>query len=266
MFRAAVIGALIGFDMDALVFEAIAELRQLITKASAARMLEEYFKVLRSGCAESSFRALDRARLLEIITPELKSAPETLWDSLAAIDRYRQRFPSAPAEMTNAILVGSLLHPIGLLNRPLAQRGASVDAEHAERVSFGALPVARKDLDRMHQVLQTVPRLSDPALPPRVARGLPHRPSFQDALTWFEIYGGDAAIVDHWKAQHVQRPHAHGHGHPQHGRGHPPQRHPVPHPQHAGGPHQPADQHEQHAHPRRRRRRRRRGGPRAPQA
>ena len=267
MFRAAVLGARLGFDFDPLVIEAIAELRHVIAKASAARMLEEYFKVLRSGCAEASFRALWRMRLLELITPELKSPPEAFWDSLAALDRYRLQFPAAPAELTNAVLVGAMLFPVGLLNRPRPDRGAADADEHPERVSFGALPVARKDLDRMRQVLQTLPRLSDPALPPRVARGLPHRPSFPDALTWFEIFGGDAALVAHWKAAKVHRPHAPHHG-PRRGHGHGPQpaghgaddgRRHAEHP-HAH-PHTPGHGVEAH-HPRgrRRRRRRRRGG------
>jgi poly(A) polymerase len=63
MFRAAIFGARLGFDLDPLVIEAMAEQRHLITKASSARMLEEYFKVLRSGFAEPSFRALGRTRL-----------------------------------------------------------------------------------------------------------------------------------------------------------------------------------------------------------
>jgi tRNA nucleotidyltransferase/poly(A) polymerase len=261
MFRAAIFGARLGFDLDPLVIEAIAELRQLITKASSARMLEEYFKVLRSGFAEASFRALGRTRLLEHITPELKSPPDAFWDSLAAVDRYRQRFPSAPASLTNAVLMGALLHPMGLLNRPMPDRG-SREEEHPERVSFGTLPVARKDLDRMRQVLQTVPRLSDPALPPRVSRGLPQRPSFPDSLTWFEVFGGDAATVEHWKAQHAARPHSHGHGQPRHApadHGH--RRHAQPHV--PGAPHQTA--HGDDAGRPRRRRRRRRRGPRAPQ-
>ena len=95
MLRAAVLGARLGFDLDALVVEAIAELRHLITKASPARLLEEYFKILRSGSAEASFRALERVRLLELMTPELKSPPEALWDSLARLDRYRQQYPVA---------------------------------------------------------------------------------------------------------------------------------------------------------------------------
>jgi poly(A) polymerase len=256
MFRAAVLGARLGFDLDILVIEAIAELRHLMAKASPARMLEEYFKVLRSGYAEASFRALGRMRLLEIITPALKSPPDQLWDSLAAIDRYRQQFPAAPADLTNSILVGALLHPIGLLGKPMPDRGTHDDVEAedspADRASFGALPVARKDLDRMRQVLQTVPRLADPALPPRVARGIPHRPSFSDALTWFEIFGGEAALVQQWKAAKVSHVH-------QHRRPDPHKAHPPDHAPRTGQP-------EAGDRPRRRRRRRRRGrGPRAPQ-
>src|SRR6478736_7285347 len=72
MFRAAVFGARLGFDLDRLVLEAIAEHRGLIAKASPARLLEEYYKVLRSGAAQASFEALGRVRLLELITPELR--------------------------------------------------------------------------------------------------------------------------------------------------------------------------------------------------
>ena len=266
MFRAAVFGARLGFDLDPLVVEAIAERRHLITKAAPARMLEEYFKVLRSGCAEASFRALARLRLLELITPELKSPPDALWDGLAALDRYRQRFPSAPLELTNPILIGTLLVPIGALNRRLPDRGTARE-DNPERVSFGALPVARKDLDRLRHMLQTLPKLTDPALPPRVARGLPGRPSFPDTLTWFEIFGGDATVLEQWRAQKVSRPIHWPHGHGQRrGPGHgarPGSRH--------AGPVETGHGHSPHGHShttdgpdgaRRRRRRRRRRGPR----
>jgi poly(A) polymerase len=242
MLRAAVLGARLGFDLDVLVIEAIAELRQLILKASPARLLEEYFKILRSGWAEASFRALARVRLLELMTPELKSPPEPLWDSLARLDAYRRRFPASPPELTTPVLMGSLLVPIGALNRRMPDRGAGGPGgreEHVERVSFGALPVARKDLDRLRQLLQTLPRLTDPMLPPRVARGLPHRPSFLDAVTWLEVFGNDSSAVERWKAARAAATAHHQHHPPAHGE--------QPAPADAAG------------HQRRRRRRRRRG-------
>jgi tRNA nucleotidyltransferase/poly(A) polymerase len=211
MFRAAIFGARLSFDLDPLVVEAIAAQRHLITKASSARMLEEYFKVLRSGYAEASFRALARLRLLELITPELKSPPAALWDALAALDRYRLRFPSAPLELTNPVLIGTLLVPIGALNRRMPDRGAAREGD-MDKISFGALPVARKDLDRLRHMLHTLPKLTDPALPPRVARGLPGRPSFPDTLTWFEIFGGDATVLEQWQGLKVSRPASASHG------------------------------------------------------
>ena len=220
MLRAVVFGARLGFDLDPLVIEAIAEHRALITTASPARLLEEYFKILRSGHAEAIFHALGRARLLELITPELKTPSNEFWTSLANLDAYRQRFPTAPAELTNTVLIGSLLVPIGALSRarPIERDGRP----HGERVSFGILPVAKKDLERLRQLLTLAPRLVDPQLPPRVARGLPGRPAFSDAVTWLEITGEAPDAAARWRALRVERP-AHppsGHGrHPHHSRG-----------------------------------------------
>jgi poly(A) polymerase len=202
MLRAAVMSARLGFDLDPLVTEALAEHRALILKASPARLLEEYYKILRSGYAEATFRALGRVRLLELMTPELKSPSSALWDSLARLDRYRLQFTEPPADLTNATLIGALLVPIGLVHR--RPPGSPVDDPRADRVSFGVLPIARKDLERLRQVLQLTPRFTDPNLPPRVSRGLPHRPSFSDALLWLEIFGDAPDAVQQWKQAKAQ--------------------------------------------------------------
>ncbi len=195
MLRAAVLGARLGFDMDALVTEAIAEHCRLIAQASPARLLEEYFKILRSGCAEASFRALSRVRLLELISPELESPPPSLWDSLAKLDKYRQRFPDAPPELTNPVLMSALLGPIGAL-----ERGRRDSSGRPERVHLGILPIARRDIERLHQMMTIAPRLVQPELPPRLARTLPQRPAFADSLTWLAIADHAADAVEHWKA------------------------------------------------------------------
>ncbi len=206
MLRALVMGSRLGFDLDALVVEAIAEQRALIASASPARLLEEYYKILRSGYAEATFRALRRARLLEHITPELEEPPEALWDSLARLDRYRQLWPAAPPSLTNTILIGALLAPLGALDRPEIHRSGA--GERGDRIRFGILPVARRDLDRLWQIMQVLPRLTDPALPSRVARGLVHRPAFTDALLWMEIFGDAPDAVAEWKRmqQHTRPP------------------------------------------------------------
>jgi hypothetical protein len=45
----------------------------------------------------------------------------------------------------------------------------------------------------------------DPDLPVRVARGLPHRPSFAEALTWLEIFGDAPEAIDRWKTARLHR-------------------------------------------------------------
>jgi poly(A) polymerase len=196
MLRAAVFAARLGFDMDPLVTEAIAEHRGLILKASPARLMEEIYKILRSGAAEASLRALGRVRLLELMAPDLNAPAEDVWDSLARLDRYRQQFPAPPPELSTVVLIGALLMPLGLLRRHVPHTGPD---GRGDRFEFGMLPVPRKDVERLRHMLQLLPRLTDPNLPPRVARNLHHRPAFSDAVTWLEIFGDAPEIVEHWK-------------------------------------------------------------------
>ena len=192
MFRAAVLSARLGFTLDPLVRSAIGELAPLIAKASPARLLEEYYKILRSGYAEASFRSLHELGLLGLMTPELSDPSDAVWDSLARLDAWRRHFEAPPAELTNAILIGALLAPLGLVTR--RQPGASTET----RVQIGMLPIARRDIDRLSQVLTLGPRLTDPDLPPRLTRGLPQRPAFRDTLLWVDIFGDAPEAVAHW--------------------------------------------------------------------
>lgn len=210
MIRAVVMASRLGFEMDPLVVEAIAEHRGLIATAAPPRLLEEYYKILRSGYAEATFRGLARARLLELITPELKSPPETFWDWLERLDSYRQQHAGTPPELTNSILASALLMPTGAYERsaaaqpPAREPGPRPDRRrrrivHGDRVDFGMLPVARRDVEGLRQIMQIVPKLSDPLLPERVARAIVARPAFPDALVWMEIYGDAPEIVAEWK-------------------------------------------------------------------
>lgn len=194
MLRAVVMASRLGFEMDSLVEDAIEEHGALLAKASPARLLEEYFKILRSGTAEATFRLLRDVGLLRHVTPELDKSADALWPWLERLDGYRRRFAAAPPELTNTILVGALLVPTGILNAA-AGRGP----EGADRVNVGVLPIARKDIERLRHILQLLPKMIDPALPPRVARGVAHRPAFADALVWLEIFGTAPEAVERWK-------------------------------------------------------------------
>jgi hypothetical protein len=67
------------------------------------------------------------------------------------------------------------------------------------------LQVAKKDLERLRHVRLILPRLVDSDLPPRVARGMAHRPSFPDALTWLEMFGDAPEAVERWHQARAQR-------------------------------------------------------------
>jgi poly(A) polymerase len=234
MLRAVVLAARLEFAIDEPILDAIAVHRHEIRKSAPARLIEEYYKILRSGHAKEAFRQLGATGLLKEISPELTVDSEPLWQSIAALDRFRARFAGAPDSLTNAILAGTLLMPLGLAGR--RQRFSADPLER--RIELGLLPIARRDAERLHQILALLPRLMDVQAPHRVQRGVLHRASIDEALTWLEIHGDRPDVVAHWRELQAQ-PAVHHH---------------VPHP-HADSepPHGP--------YRRRRRRRRRRGAP-----
>ena len=213
MLRAVVLAARLEFTIDAPILESIEMQKHEIARSAPARLLEEYFKILRSGHAEEAFRQLHATGLLKEITPELDDAPDLLWRAISSLDRYRAQFEAAPDTLTNAILAGSLLQPLGLVGR--RQRFSADPLER--RIELGLLPMARRDVERLQQVLALQQRLLDIQAPYRAQRGLLHRSTFHEALTWLEIHGDRPEVVDHWRqlvAQSQSTHHLHGSAEP----------------------------------------------------
>ncbi len=231
MLRAIVMASRLGFRIDEPVVKAIATHRQLMATASPARLIEEYYKILRSGAAEATFRALAEHRLLEPVTPEIQRGAKNvaLWEGLAALDAYRRKFESAPATLRNPVLLGTMLIPLGLMPRKAHSRfDEDLDADeesgdetgdsegsgntsavaHKSRfkrppkepiLTIGSLPIARGDTERLRQILSLQSRIADLEMSPRAKRTLMHRGPFEDALTWFEIHGNAPTVLEHWK-------------------------------------------------------------------
>jgi poly(A) polymerase len=198
MLRAIAFATRLGFRVDPPSYDALKRHRMELERSSPARLLEEYYKILRSGAAERTFRALAEVGLLEPVTPALQhGACDRLWKSLADVDRYRERFETAPPSLTTAILAGSLLVPLGF-TADLYARREPVD-QVSSRALLGPLPVARKDLERLRHVLLLQRRLRDGSLPPRTARGVMTRSAFPDALAWLDVHGGAPELVARWR-------------------------------------------------------------------
>jgi poly(A) polymerase len=199
MLRAVVLAARLQFTIDEPILESIKLHRHEIERSAPARLMEEFYKILRSGHAEEALRQLRATGLMKAITSELASAPDALWRSVAALDTYRNRFTSAPDTLSNAILAGTLLHPLGLLRR---QRFSSDPLER--KVELGLLPVPRRDVERLHQIMAIQPRLLDMHAPARVQRGVLHRSAFAEALTWLDVHGETPDVVAHWREMQAQ--------------------------------------------------------------
>ena len=198
MLRAIAMAARLGFTIDEPIETAISDGRVEIARSAPARLIEEFYKLLRSGAAEQAFRMMAERKLLEPIAHDLqKGAGERLWRSLAALDAYRRRHDETPDTLTNAILLGSLLVPLGMTGHP--RHPGRTELEKEPRLSLGMLPLARRDVERFRQVLGLQRRLLDSRLSPRARRGLMHRGPFREALAWLEIHGEVPEAVEHWR-------------------------------------------------------------------
>jgi poly(A) polymerase len=201
MLRAVVLAARLEFTIDDESLDAIDVHKHEIRRSAPPRLLEEYYKILRSGHAAEAFRQLSGTGLLREITPELEEAPDAFWHALEAIDRYREGFNAAPDTMTNAILAGTLLHPLGLIGRRTRFHADPLE----RRIELGLLPVARRDVERLQQIFSIIPRVMDIDAPGRAQRALLHRSSLDEALTWIEIFGDRPDVVEHWRELKTQR-------------------------------------------------------------
>jgi poly(A) polymerase len=211
MIRAIALAARLDFTIESTLLASIREHRREIAKSSLPRLLEEYYKILRAGSSEKAFRSLADVGLLQPISSELHhGAADPLWQSLSALDTFRRQFDSTPETLSNAILLGTLLVPLGISLHPPRGHAASDSSASADRSDrrprrpigpkLGDLPLARRDIERLRQIVGLQRRMRDLSASPRAQRSLAHRAIFREALTWLEIHGGVPEIVEHWKS------------------------------------------------------------------
>jgi poly(A) polymerase len=201
MLRAVAMAARLDFAIDLPVEAAIAAHRAGIANSAPARLMDELYKLLRAGASQRAFRMLAERRLLEPIAPSVQSmCGDTLWRSLAALDVYRNRFQETPDSLTNPILLGSLVVPLGLApSNPQTRYLEDGTRRRGPAPSLGILPMARRDVERLRHILMLQRRLVDVNASPRARRALMQRGIFQEALTWFEIHGNAPEVIENWR-------------------------------------------------------------------
>jgi poly(A) polymerase len=227
MLRAVALAARLDFTIDSDTLEAIRFLRGEIVRSSPARILEEFYKILRQGRSQRTFEMLHEYGLLAYLLPEadraIAAGGEALLGSLARLDAHRQAGLATPEQLTNPLLMGSLLVPLGVpLRRVAAQappsrgdgRGSGREPEPprddvaAEIAALGGeeeqaavepdglspsitLPFARRDLERLRLALLAQRRLREQNAPASARRALAAKAYFDDSVRWLQIHGGE---------------------------------------------------------------------------
>jgi poly(A) polymerase len=240
MLRAVALAARLGFSIDRDTLEAVRFLRGEIVKSSPARILDEVYKILRQGASRQTFQLLHDVGLLAYLLPEADEAiaeqGERLLGSLARLDDYRNASLATPEELTNPLLMGSLMVPLGVpLRRVAAAAGRRREREEepepaeepldvaAEMAALGTeedeeppasgpsalvLPFARRDLDRLRLILAAQSRLREVHTSPKVKQLLAGRGYLEEALRWMEVHGGvqGQELAAHWRKLDLEAP------------------------------------------------------------
>jgi len=239
MLRAVAFAARLGFGIEQDTLEAIRHLRGDIVRSSPPRILEELYKTLRQGASRRTFERLHELGLLAYLFPEADAALAhdggAFLGSLERLDSYRNVGLTTPEELSNPLLLGTLLAPLGISpisiaaglplrgridpqdDRPDEGRPDDVAAEMAvlgDDETGGpdgvpalqgtplALPFARRDLDRLRLVLSAQRRLREVHSSPSAKNVLAGRGYFEEALRWMEVHGGieGRELTIHWRS------------------------------------------------------------------
>ena len=198
MLRAVALAARLDFSIDPPALRAIERYHGELARSAPPRLMEEVYKVLRAGFAEQAFHMLVDTGLLAAIAPEVPGRiSPAFWQSLAAIDNHRRAFKRNPEALSNPILLGSLLIPLGLLDQ---HHGRTKELG----ARFGTLPLARRDVEFLRQILMLQRHLRDPNASARHRRAIVHRTAFTSALTWLELHGNAPDLVESWRAAQAE--------------------------------------------------------------
>ena len=196
MLRAVLFAERLSFRLDTPIRKAIDRHHQKISQAAPARLLEELYKILRSGVARKILRSLSRKKLLQHIAPEIELGQSAaLWRSLDRLDAFRRGSSSSSVELGTPVLLGSVVVPITETN---TRRRRSIEDTGPAAIKLGQLPIARRDIERLSRIVALQVKLIDATLPPRSIRGVLARHYFRDALNWFTIHRNEPDVVKRW--------------------------------------------------------------------
>ncbi|MBW1810834.1 MAG: polynucleotide adenylyltransferase PcnB [Deltaproteobacteria bacterium] len=201
--RAIKFAARLDFSIEPATFKAIVRYRSHLAKSARPRLLEEIYRMLRSGAALASFRLMWDTGILSEILPEVASylarAPERgeerepgsgLFAYLKQIDRSERDF------LSNRVLLASvLLHPVSdAIGKGRRAYGIQPDSDAPGEVvrqilvrMIDRLNLPKWQAERIQQLVASQKRLFNLHRNAPLPRGLLRRNYFPEALDLFEI-------------------------------------------------------------------------------
>jgi len=211
MIRALKYKATTGFRIEKSGYEPIKKMAGLITACSSARVMEEIYKILRSGAACGTMQSLYAVGLLAHLAPTVTEALAAQKDTdfarsplasrLAALDRLS----ASGRSYSNAVLLSVLLADIvsGTFEpgkRHILSEAAAVIEPISKSMNF-----SRQNKDQVLRIISSQYKFANPEKKTRTAMlALCRRDWFHDALDFLEIschaYGLDADDVYAWRA------------------------------------------------------------------
>ncbi|MBL4686021.1 MAG: polynucleotide adenylyltransferase PcnB [Nannocystaceae bacterium] len=224
MLRAIKFASRLDFKIEPATWAALLEVAPDIVKCSRARLIEEIYKLLRSGSARPCFERLLESRLLQHVMPsytslyggedngavalaaglsEGASGPAHLfWRFLDALDDFVK---TTKQEVANGVLQAILFAP--LLQREMgedARQGLDRTIERMMTPVGAALGIARRDRELARQILMARRRMSASTGRRRRGSSVTQRDYFHDALVFLGVsvaaLGDGGSELARWKS------------------------------------------------------------------
>ncbi len=231
MVRAVKFAARLDFDFDPATWKDLLAVAPDIAKCSRARLLEEVYKLLRSGASRRSFELLQETELLHGIMPsyvrlygdsghqarerladamvdaEEDLAPgedptpaRLLWRYLEALDAYIRGTGHVPV---NGVLLATLFAPLLIIDDDNNRQQLDRRIDQLMAPVGTALGIARRDREMARQILMASRRMLDTGRRRRQS-SLTDRDYFHDALIFLGVCvqatGNGEGELSRWKS------------------------------------------------------------------
>nr|WP_228530963.1 MULTISPECIES: polynucleotide adenylyltransferase PcnB [Myxococcaceae] len=215
----------LGLDLESRTYAAMEGAVEDLPLCAPARLLEESFRLIRTGVSAGSFKLLDALDALKILLPPVasffkehgKEGERTFYAFAEALDRRIAR----GEQLDDALLLAALLVPISRATPPQQTEGgeggdvpanatvaASIEHLLGEFVRTARLP--RRIAERCRMLLIAQRTLTGERRRRGSLASFRRHPIFQDALTVFELTveatGQHREMLEQWKSGEAPRP------------------------------------------------------------